>query len=61
MQPMSIKKFLFPSLLVCAVLALIYRLFTRAFAKPASAKPATKGAADDAIDAYVEGQMHHRG
>ena len=55
---MSNKKFLFPSLLVCTVLALIYRLFTRAFAKPASAKPATKGASYDAIDAYVEGQMH---
>ena len=36
------KKFLFPSLLVCAVLALIHRLFARAFAKPAPAKPASR-------------------
>lgn len=51
---MNIKKFLFPSLLVCAVLALIRRVF----AKPASAKPVTNSAAYDAIDAYVEQQMH---
>jgi CubicO group peptidase (beta-lactamase class C family) len=51
---MNIKKFLFPSLAVCAVIALIHRLF----AKPASAKPASKGAPYDAIDTYVEQQMH---
>jgi CubicO group peptidase (beta-lactamase class C family) len=50
---MSIKKFLFPSLLVCAVLALILRVF----AKPASAKPVSNSASFDAIDAYVERQM----
>ena len=47
---MSIKKLLFPSLLVCAVLALILRVF----AKPASAKPVSNSAPYDAIDAYVE-------
>jgi CubicO group peptidase (beta-lactamase class C family) len=54
---MNIKKFLFPSLLVCAALAFIYRLFARAFAKPASVKPISNNATYDAIDAYVEGQM----
>ena len=33
-------------------------LILRAFAKPASAKPASDSANYDAIDAYVEGQMH---
>ncbi|GAB4537758.1 MAG: serine hydrolase [Anaerolineae bacterium] len=51
---MNIKKFLFPSLLVCAVLALILRVFVR----PVSAKPASNRSAYDAIDAYVEEQMH---
>jgi CubicO group peptidase (beta-lactamase class C family) len=51
---MNIKKFLFPSLLVCALLALIRRASVRL----ASAKPVTKSASYDAIDAYVEGQMH---
>ena len=51
---MNIKKFLFPSLLVGTVLALILRVF----AKPASAKPVTNSASFDAIDAYVEQQMH---
>jgi CubicO group peptidase (beta-lactamase class C family) len=54
---MRIKKFLIPLLLVCSGLALIYRLFTRAFAKPVPPKPITNGASYDAIDAYVEGQM----
>ncbi len=49
----SLKKFLLPSLFVCSVLALIYRLF----AKPASAKPASKSTSYDAVDAYIEGQM----
>jgi len=56
-QPMSIKKFIFPVLLVCSVLALIRRLITRAFAEPTSAKPISKGTNYEAIDAYVEGQM----
>jgi len=51
---MNIKKLLFPSLLVCAVLALIHRVF----AKPASAKPVTDSDSYNAIDAYVEKQMH---
>jgi CubicO group peptidase (beta-lactamase class C family) len=50
---MSIKKFLFPFLLVCSLLALILR----AFAKTSPAKPASSRDAYDAIDAYVEGQM----
>lgn len=51
---MNLKRLLFPSLLVSAVLALIHRVF----AKPASAKPASNSASYDAIDAYVEEQMH---
>jgi CubicO group peptidase (beta-lactamase class C family) len=57
---MNLKRFIFGSLLVGAVLALI----RRAFARPASAKPVTDSAPDDAaasceaIDAYVEEQMH---
>ncbi len=50
---MNIKKFLFPSLLVYALLALL----RRAFAKSASEKPATNRASYDAIDAYVESEM----
>ena len=51
---MNIKKLLFPSSLVGTVLVLILR----AFAKRASAKPVTRSTSCDAIDAYVEGQMH---
>ncbi len=57
------KKFLFTSLLVGSVLALIYRLFAKpAYPKPDSAKP-TSGSpsVDDVyndIDAYIEQQMH---
>jgi CubicO group peptidase (beta-lactamase class C family) len=51
---MNIKRFLFPSLLVSAVLVLAHR----AFAKRAWAKPAPNSAPYDAIDAYVQGQMH---
>jgi CubicO group peptidase (beta-lactamase class C family) len=50
---MNLKRLLFPSLLVGAVLAIILRVF----AKRAPAKPVTNSAAYDAIDAYVEGQM----
>ncbi len=50
---MNLRKFLFPSLLVCAVLALLRRAFTRS----ASEKPVTNSASYDAIDAYVEGEM----
>jgi len=50
---MNIKKLLFPLLLVGSMLALILRVF----AKPASAKPVSKGDSYDAIDDYVEGQM----
>jgi CubicO group peptidase (beta-lactamase class C family) len=52
---MNIKKFLFPSLLVGTLLALILRVA----AKPASAKPASNSTSYDAIDAYVEQQMRH--
>ena len=51
---MNIKRFLFPSLLVGAVLALIRWLF----AKPASANPVTNSGSYNAIEAYVEEQMH---
>jgi CubicO group peptidase (beta-lactamase class C family) len=56
-QSMSIKKFLFPALLVGSVAALIHRLFVRAFTKPAMAKPVTDGGSYEEIDAYIEGQM----
>jgi CubicO group peptidase (beta-lactamase class C family) len=51
---MSIKKVFFPSLLVGTVLALI--LWEAA--KPAAAKPVPNSAAYDAIDAYIEQQLH---
>ena len=51
---MNMKEVLFPSLLVSAVLA----LSLRAFARRASAKPVTKSTSYEAIDAYVEEQMH---
>jgi CubicO group peptidase (beta-lactamase class C family) len=50
---MNIKKFLFPSLLVGAALALIPRVV----AKPASAKPVSDSATYDALDAHIEDQM----
>ena len=50
---MNIKKFLFPSLLVCAVLALTLRLFD----KPASAKPVFDSGSYEEIDAYIEKQL----
>jgi len=50
---MCIKKFLFPSLLVGAVLASIHRVF----AKPASAKSVSNKDSYDAIDDYIEQQM----
>jgi len=50
---MNVKRLLFPSFLVCSVLALTLRRF----AKPASAKPASNRASYDAIDAYIEQQM----
>jgi len=51
---MSIKKFLFPFVLVCAVLALI----RRAFARPKSEILVTDDASHHAIDAYLEEKMH---
>jgi CubicO group peptidase (beta-lactamase class C family) len=51
---MSMKKLLLGSLVVGAVLAVTRNLF----AKPASAKPVSKSTDYDAIDTYVEGQMH---
>jgi CubicO group peptidase (beta-lactamase class C family) len=50
----NMKKFLFPLMLVYAVLALI----RRAFARSTSERPVTKDAAYDAVDAYVEREMH---
>jgi CubicO group peptidase (beta-lactamase class C family) len=51
---MKTKGFLFPLLLVCAMLAVT----VRRFAKRAPANPLSKSGSYDAIDAYVEGQMH---
>ena len=51
---MNMKKLLFGSLFAGGVLAVTRLLF----AKPASAKPASSGTSYDAIDAYVEEQMH---
>ena len=52
---MNLRRLLFPSLLVGAVLAITLRVF----AKRASAKPVTDSASYyDEIDAYVEQQMH---
>ena len=56
---MSIKKSTLPFLLVCSLLAVIYRLFTRAFAKPVLAKPDSKETSYDAIDDYIDRQMRH--
>ena len=50
---MSIKKSLFPALLVCAVLALTLRLFAR----PASAQPVFDSGSYEEIDAYIEKQL----
>ncbi len=50
---MNVKRFLFPGLLVSAVLASIHQVA----AKPASAKPASSCSSYDAIDAYIEQQM----
>jgi CubicO group peptidase (beta-lactamase class C family) len=50
---MNIKKFLFPSLLVCTGLALIHRISAKAI----STKPVSKSTSFDAIDAYIVEQM----
>jgi CubicO group peptidase (beta-lactamase class C family) len=50
---MNVKKFIFPSLAVCTVLALTLRLFTRA----TSAQRVPDGESYDEIDAYLEQQM----
>ncbi|MBN1873615.1 MAG: beta-lactamase family protein [Anaerolineae bacterium] len=52
-KSMNVKKYIFPSLLVCTTLALTPRLF----AQPASAKPASGSDSYNAIDAYIEQQM----
>jgi CubicO group peptidase (beta-lactamase class C family) len=51
---MGIKKILFPALLVGGVLG-VTRLLS---AKTAQGKPATRSTSYDAVDAYVEEQMH---
>ena len=51
---MNTKRALFPSLLVCTGLALILRMF----GSRASERPVSDSATFDAIDAYVEKQMH---
>ncbi len=50
---MSIRKFLFPSLLVGTLLALTLRVVAR----PAAAKPASNSVPYEEIDAYVEEQL----
>ena len=50
---MSIKKFLYPSLLVCSVLALTLQLYVR----PVSAKPVFESGSYQEIDAYIEEQL----
>ena len=50
---MNMNRFLLPSLLVGSWLALTLRIF-----KPTSAQPVSEVASSDAIDAYIEGQMH---
>lgn len=54
---MGMKKFLFSALLVCSMLAITDRLFTRAFAKIAPTMPVTRGASYNAIGAYIKEQM----
>ncbi|HEX7973368.1 MAG TPA: serine hydrolase domain-containing protein [Anaerolineales bacterium] len=49
---MNIKKFLFPTLLVCSTLALIHRLFAKSSATPAWSKPASNSTSDDAVASY---------
>ncbi len=51
---MNIKRLLFPLLLACTMLALMFRRSV----KPASAKPVSNSGSYDEIDAYVEQQMH---
>ncbi len=50
---MNIEKYLFPSFIACAGLALVYRILARAN----SAKPLSKKTNYDEIDAYIESQM----
>ncbi len=50
---MNPKKFLFPAILACTVLALISRVFY----KPASAKTSSNSNSYEAIDGYIEVQM----
>lgn len=54
---MSVKKSLFPALLVGSAAAIIHQLITRAFPKPATAKLIIDGGSYEAIDAYIEEQM----
>jgi len=55
---MTLKKFLFPSLIVGALWALIYRLFAKTTdLKTNSAIPAANGSNYDAIDDYIQEQM----
>jgi CubicO group peptidase (beta-lactamase class C family) len=61
---MKLKKFLFQSLAVSALLGLARLLFAKRFATPAPGKPATKSDTNDAaasyeaVDDYVKEQMH---
>jgi CubicO group peptidase (beta-lactamase class C family) len=50
---MKIKRYLFPALLGCTMLALILRVST----KPASAKPTSSNGSYDDLDAYLEQEM----
>ena len=51
---MNVKRLLMSSLVVCTLLALVLRVFTR----PASAKPTLTSGSYEEIDAYIEQQMH---
>jgi CubicO group peptidase (beta-lactamase class C family) len=55
---MKLKKFLFQSLAVSALLGLARLLFAKRFATPGPAKPASNTAFYGTIDDYIEGQMH---
>ncbi len=51
---MKIQKYLFPAILGCTLLALISQMFN----KPALAKSTSSSTSYDAIDTYIEEQMH---
>jgi CubicO group peptidase (beta-lactamase class C family) len=60
---MKVKRLLIPLLFVCTALALTFRRLVKPSVKPkaspAPAIPTPKRVSYTAIDAYIEGQMHH--